>query len=245
MHRVKEMSSERATGTERQEFDKKSCAKIFEALGLRMTEKDIKFCRRVGEKGEESRPLITGFYTEMERSILLRNARYLEDTDYSDVTVGPDLTRKQREEENELRREVERKNEELTEEDKSKNLQWALVGGKGEKRLIKTVRKEWTRGRRASRGTGGERGGRARQEQRTNTARTTGEGRGEVQGRGEVRGEKEKRTAEGRRRQESRETSEESEVEMVEENNGARKRGGRNEKRKERSPIDRSPPGKR
>ena len=35
--------------------------------------------------------------------------------------------------------EAERRNGALTEEDRAKNLRWAVVGGKGEKRLIKTT----------------------------------------------------------------------------------------------------------
>ncbi len=63
-----------------------------------MSEEAVEFCRRVGEKQEESRPLVVSFFTEMERSKLLRNARGLMDSDkFCDVTVGPDLTRKQRE----------------------------------------------------------------------------------------------------------------------------------------------------
>ncbi len=56
-----------------------------------------------------------------------------EDSDkFYDVTVGPDLTKKQRDEEAELRSEAERRNEELTEEDVQKNLHWAVVGARGE-----------------------------------------------------------------------------------------------------------------
>ncbi len=36
--RVKEMESDRAIGTERQEWDRKSCVNIFEALKLDLTE---------------------------------------------------------------------------------------------------------------------------------------------------------------------------------------------------------------
>jgi len=43
----------------------------------------------------------------------------------------------QRKEEEELRGEAEmRNNEELTDEDRSKNLAWVVVGARGEKRLI-------------------------------------------------------------------------------------------------------------
>ncbi len=49
-------------------------------------------------------------------------------------------------------------------------MQWAVVRARGERRLTKTVQREWMRGKRkAMRGAGGEGGGRTRQEQRTGT----------------------------------------------------------------------------
>jgi hypothetical protein len=49
-------------------------------------------------KRQKNKPQLSiiGIYTETEKSELLRHGRYLEDADFSDVTVGPDLTRKQR-----------------------------------------------------------------------------------------------------------------------------------------------------
>jgi hypothetical protein len=96
-----------------------------------MTEEAVKFCRRVGEKQEGARPLVVGFFTEMERSKLLRNAKGLMDSNkFYDVTIGPDLTKKQRDEEAELRSEADRRNKELTEDDVQKNLHWAVVGAR-------------------------------------------------------------------------------------------------------------------
>jgi hypothetical protein len=269
-HRVDEMEGDRMTGAERQDWDKKSCGNIFHALKLKITEDSIKFCRRVGEKGEDARPLIVGFYTETERSELLRNSRYLEDTDFSHVTVGPDLTKKQRQEEAEMHEEAERKNKELSEDDKAKNLQWAVVGGRGERRLIKTVQREWMKkGRRMSRGgAGGEREGRTRQEQRTGMGLNQKTGTRQEQNMGAIgtsrsqrpaaggflgsRGEKEKnsRRRSGTPEREKTvgvESGEESEMETGEgaRGGGRRRDQARSAKRKERSPLESSPPGKR
>jgi hypothetical protein len=197
----------------------------------------VKFCRRIGEKGEGPRPLIAGFYTETDRSKVLRYGKYLSETEFKDVTVGPDLTKVQREEERDLKEEAERKNEELTEDDRSKNLQWIVVGPKGEKRLIKAVQREreWTRG---GRRTSGMRGGRTRQEQRTNTGGFKGTGRGE----------REKQTGKngadrGTRRTEV--SGEETEMDTDEETPAAATAKKKATKRKERSPATASPPGKR
>ncbi len=56
VHKLKEMEEERATGKERQEWDRTCCVKIFDALKLSLKNEDIKFCRRLGEKKSEPRP---------------------------------------------------------------------------------------------------------------------------------------------------------------------------------------------
>jgi len=96
-------------------------------------------CRRVGERGEEPRPMVVGFGKEDQKEELLEKARNLRMTGFSAVGVSPDLTEEQRRDEGDLAKEAERRNRERTEEDRSKNLVWMLVGQKGERRLIKTV----------------------------------------------------------------------------------------------------------
>jgi hypothetical protein len=116
-----------------------------------MSRDSVKFCRRVGERKETPRPLIVGFKKEEDRNRLLESARLLEDTVFKDVSVAPDLTRNQREEEENMKKEMERRNEKLTQEDRQKNLAWAVVGSKGEKRLVKTtVRAQQTTRRRTA-----------------------------------------------------------------------------------------------
>ncbi len=87
--------------------------------------------------------MVVGFWAEGDKCLLLRNARHLEKTIFKEVTVGPDLTKKQRAEEAEMREEADRRNrEELTEEDVSKNLKWTVVGDQGKKSLIKQWREK-------------------------------------------------------------------------------------------------------
>jgi len=87
-HCIGEAEDRRATGSERQEWDRKSCVNIFKALKLNLGEDAIRFCRRVGEKKEEPRPMVVGFWAESDKSLLLRNARHLEKTIFKEVTVG-------------------------------------------------------------------------------------------------------------------------------------------------------------
>jgi hypothetical protein len=91
---------------------------------------------------------------ESDKLNLLRVAKNLEDTCFSDVNIAPDLTKKQRDEEAELKKEAERRNKSLSENDVSKNLHWVVVGPRGERRLTKEKKDtEWsTTGRRMTRG---------------------------------------------------------------------------------------------
>jgi hypothetical protein len=94
---------------------------------------------------------------------LLRNVKRLEKKVFSDISAALDLTKIQREEEKKMKKEAERRTAQLSEEDKAKNLQWLVVGNRGEKRFVKSVPRDpppkrgsmTTRGR----GTWGTRGG--------------------------------------------------------------------------------------
>ena len=52
------------------------------------------FCRRIGEKRTELRPIVIGLENEEEKRHLLFKARNLMGTKYQEVSVVPDLTRK-------------------------------------------------------------------------------------------------------------------------------------------------------
>jgi hypothetical protein len=161
LYRVAEHENERAAGAERADWDRKMCLDICEKMDMEMEDDDIRFCRRVGERGEWDRPLVMGLYSEETKYKILRRARKLEKTEYRDVSITQDLTKRQREEEGEMVKEAERRNENLSEEDRAKNVQWAVVGAKGEKRMVKTAAREYTsaRGRGSQRGRGPTRGG--------------------------------------------------------------------------------------
>ena len=160
---IPELEERGATGQEKLDWDKQSCCNVFNALEVDLGDKSIKFCRRVGEKGDRPRPVVMGFWTEAERALLLRNVKRLEKTMFSDIGVAPDLTKIQREEEKEMQKEAERRTAQLSEEDKAKNLQWLVVGNRGEKRFVKAVPRDPPprRGGMTARGRGtrGTRGG--------------------------------------------------------------------------------------
>jgi hypothetical protein len=109
-----------------------------------------------------------GFYSQMIRNRVLK-------ADFNasgqGISVGPDLTKKQREEEAEIWKEKEAKNLNRTAEEKEKNLYWRLVGPKGDRRLVLGPARQPDTSGPATRGAG--RGammrGRGRMEQRAAT----------------------------------------------------------------------------
>jgi hypothetical protein len=123
------------TGFERWDWDMKSCSNLFTALKLNVKVEGVKFCRRVGEPGGPPRPLIVGFHEERDRNIVIRcDTR---NTSFSDVEIGPDQTKRQKQEEMDMKAEAVRRNKDMPSEDRSKNLAWLVVGPRGDKRLIK------------------------------------------------------------------------------------------------------------
>ena len=136
---IGEATGENPSIEERKSWDRKSCQNIFDALKLNIRSNSLRFIRRVGEKGEKPRPLLVGMENMDDKERLLANAKYLRDTPLNRVGISPDLTPLELQEEREMVAEAERRNRNLSEEDKSKNMKWLVVGQKGEKRLFKGV----------------------------------------------------------------------------------------------------------
>lgn len=145
LHRVEEPGDEIKGGEERKKIDMEQCIKIFKALGLeKECEDEMKICRRVGEKGDTPRPLVVGLTMEDTKRKLLQRAKNLRNTEFSEVGIVPDLTVQQRKEEQDMYEEAERRNEEeLTEEDRAKNLTWTVAGPRGQKKILKLVERQW------------------------------------------------------------------------------------------------------
>ena len=74
------------------------------------------------------------------------------DEDMQKISIIRDLTQEQRDEEEWLRKEAERKNGELSPDD-AENWMWRVVGPQGQRRLVRARRDEWVN-------RGGDRGGR-------------------------------------------------------------------------------------
>jgi hypothetical protein len=142
IHGVDEQPEDVRGNRERIEKDKIRCELIFKAMRARTRKDDIRFCRRLGEKNNEPRPIVIGLENEEEKRHILTRARDLRGTQYCDVSIVPDLTRKQRNREAKMKEEAEEKNMTLTAEEKQRNIRWMVVGRRGEKRIIKGVDRE-------------------------------------------------------------------------------------------------------
>jgi hypothetical protein len=101
---------------------------------------------------------VVGFYEERDKKRVLRcDTR---NTAFCDVEVCPDLTKRQRQEEADMKKEAVKRNQQMGDEDRAKNLAWQVVGPRGERRLEKKyVNWELERGRQNRRDPrGGQRG---------------------------------------------------------------------------------------
>ena len=111
LHGVPEPGPGALNPRDRMEVDKGECERIFGGMNARTRKHQIRFCRRVGEKGQEPRPMVIGLYSGEERRHLLVKSRELKHTMYACVTIVLDLTKSQRKGETRLREEAERRNQ--------------------------------------------------------------------------------------------------------------------------------------
>ena len=140
MHNVGESDSKDSATTRK--WDEDSFNNITKAMGVNLTFQDsATFCRRLGAgTSDKTRPLLVGLKKEEYKAAILNCASKLAATNLCWVSVVPDLTKKQREMDNEVRNEADRKNrEELTEDDCAKNLRWVAVGRKGARKVVKKI----------------------------------------------------------------------------------------------------------
>jgi hypothetical protein len=142
IHGVEEQPDGLKGNRERIEGDKTRCELIFKAMRAKTRKDDLRFCRRIGEKRNEARPIVIGLESEEEKRHILNRARDLRGTQYCDISIVPDLTKKQRDREARMKVEADEKNKDLTAEEKRRNVKWMVVGRRGEKRLIKGVERD-------------------------------------------------------------------------------------------------------
>ncbi len=65
-------------GKDRLEADKNECENIFTTIRSKAGRTDIRFCRRLGERGEDARPLLLGMTSETVKCEVLDRAKELQ-----------------------------------------------------------------------------------------------------------------------------------------------------------------------
>ena len=138
IHKIPELVGNNVTNKDRKEHDVEKVTEIFNYLNCNVHRDDIRFIYRPGDKivPEWPRPVILSLKDPGARQYILTNTYKLANSDLSSVSIVPDLTLQQRNEEEELRKEAVKLNGELSREE-AENWEWSLVGLRGQKRLVK------------------------------------------------------------------------------------------------------------
>ena len=161
-------------GEQRKSHDTAELSAMLEELECALdVDNQVKFMVRAGDMREDvidnPRPLKVGLRASDIREKVFDKAKQLPQSSYSTVSIAPDLTKQQRDEEKELAKEAKRLTDEQNEED-FLVFEYRLVGRKGQ-RVIRKLKKQVNR---QTRGFG----------QRARGDRGQGRGRVNRQGRG-------------------------------------------------------------
>ena len=112
---------------------------LIKKLNLETYDGMLIFARRLGKTSQDvttPRPIIVRFLHEHLREEVLQRAPSLGECGLKNVFINPDLTDWQRKEHKELREKAEALNEDNKEELDKSNKKYAVVGRKGEARII-------------------------------------------------------------------------------------------------------------
>ena len=140
MHNVPEINAPNVSRKDGFDFDLKQVEMICREINVRFNAYDIKFIIRPGEKRSDGkpRPMIVGFKNSRCRDYLYDSSYKLKKTRLSEIRVVADLTRFQRDKEQALFEECEKRNAELNSDEAAAFL-YRVVGQKGQKRIIKSA----------------------------------------------------------------------------------------------------------
>ena len=151
VHGLAEPAATVKDGKAREEADLVKFQELVDLIEVNIQVKDVRqFTKRLGEKkaGQEPRPLLLGFKDQAMKENILANTRKLAEAvdPWNKVNVVQDLTKMQRDEAEKLRKEAEKKNSDMDEEE-AKNWVFRVVGQRGQQRLVRARREEDVGGR--------------------------------------------------------------------------------------------------
>jgi uncharacterized coiled-coil protein SlyX len=156
IHNLNEPGNDIKDRKERVAKDKEALNELFTVLELSINVEDsTRFAKRLGPANESSpRPLLVGITDDVKCKSVLEKSPNLskKEKPWSEINIVRDLTKLQRKEESRMREEVEKKNEELS-EDEMGNWKWKVVGRRGERKIVKIAIEEEEEGQGTSGGT--------------------------------------------------------------------------------------------
>ena len=142
-HGIPEPPQDLRTGEEKKRADLQQVDNILKVLKVPNQPDNIKFCARLGKPNPniqaQTRPVLIGMQDGETKKLILAAARNLRGTEFEKIGIVPDLTKQQRQQEANLWKEADNRNQELSQED-SLNFQWRPMGPKGQQ-VLSRVRK--------------------------------------------------------------------------------------------------------
>jgi hypothetical protein len=140
VHGIDEAPETARTAQAKKDHDLKLVREVAASIDVDISdETSIKFIKRIGPKpteveNEKCRPILLGLNCEELKKKIVKNRKKLHET-YESVYIVPDMTKQQREEEDGLWEEANKRNNELDDET-ALNSHWKVIGSRGEKRLL-------------------------------------------------------------------------------------------------------------
>ena len=140
IHNLKEPATN-LTSEERKHEDQELLARVLGEIQCVVNpDADIKFSTRIGRVNSENsnpRPLLVGLKYMEKKTEILEKMKTSSNKPVNYISIVPDLTKLQRKVEDDLRKEADQLNKDMSEDD-FLVWEWKVLGWKGEKRLVKT-----------------------------------------------------------------------------------------------------------
>ena len=154
---LQEPDSTITKGFERKKKDQESLSNLLETIKVDLDlDTDIKYSVRLGElvqDQEKPRPLLVSFRRTESRDLVLNSAKELKDSNLKQISIVPDLTKRQQQDDKKLQEEAKKRNEAMNEED-FLEWEWRPVGQKGQRTLAKLKKNKTNNRRRRSSSNG-------------------------------------------------------------------------------------------
>ena len=132
--------------------DKDSLSDVMKTIKVKFNStKDVKFMHRIGEANKDKddsradqtkpRPLLVGFRAIDKKTEVLNNARHLKNSKHEKLSIIPDLTKQQRQEDADLRHKANELNTAMDDAE-SENYEHVVIGQRGQRVLVRRRKRQ-------------------------------------------------------------------------------------------------------